>query len=216
MIVGGLSFTKWRGRNFVGFVEFPSFRLTYMKKKKFCSSTEVICFCLSVRVSVRVSVTLKKCHNFWTVGRTGAKFSGPSFLLTSNFWAGEPDSAALGVRPGPQINRFLPNLFPPGVLGQGGRVAPFRNPDNEANKMLGAEFWVLPYGRRKRGQKAGLARGADQNFGISIFFIKGTPLKSGAGHFLFYATFWSDAPRGVPGGVKIKSQNWRIPHKIKF
>ena len=29
-----LSFTKWRGRNFVGFVEFPSFPLTYMQKKK--------------------------------------------------------------------------------------------------------------------------------------------------------------------------------------
>ena len=29
------SFTKWRGRNFVGFVEFPSFPLTYMQKKNY-------------------------------------------------------------------------------------------------------------------------------------------------------------------------------------
>ena len=28
-----LSFTKWKGRNFVGFVEFSFFPLTYMQKK---------------------------------------------------------------------------------------------------------------------------------------------------------------------------------------
>ena len=53
-------------------------------------------------------------------------------------------------------------------------------------------------GRRKGGWKAGLAGGADQNFGILIFFIKGTQ-KLGAGRFLFYATFCSDAPRGPQG-----------------
>ena len=42
--------------------------------------------------------------------------------------------------PDPRKRRFLPNLSPLGVLGQGGRVTPFRNRDGEANKTLGAEF----------------------------------------------------------------------------
>ena len=45
----GSSFTKWRGRNFVGFVEFPSFPLTYMQKKKIPYGTGVIRFCPCVR-----------------------------------------------------------------------------------------------------------------------------------------------------------------------
>ena len=52
----------------------------------------------------------------------------------------DPDPKARGVRPRPQKSRFPPNLSPPGVLWQGGCVTPFRNWDNKANKMLGAEF----------------------------------------------------------------------------
>ena len=44
-------------------------------------------------------------------------------------------------------------------------------------------------GPRKTGPEGGAGRGGDQNFGISTFFIKGTPLKMRAGRFLFYASF---------------------------
>ena len=60
-----LSFTKWRARNFLRFVEYMQKKIPY--------GTGVIRFCLSVCPSV----TSKKCHNFWPVGQIGAKFSGP-------------------------------------------------------------------------------------------------------------------------------------------
>ena len=157
-----LSFTKWRGRNFEGFVEFPSFPVTYMQKDKKQNLPMAVRWFIFVCVSVRPCVPLKKCCNFWLIGRIGAKFSGPTYLLVSYFWAGDSDPAALGVRLGPRKRGFLPNLSPPGVLGQGGCVAPFRNWDNEANKTLGAEFWYSSHGWRKWSRKAGLARGADQ------------------------------------------------------
>ena len=40
--------------------------------------------------------------------------------------------------------------------------------------MIGAEFWFLARGLRKRGQKTGLAGGGgNQNSGISTFLYKG-------------------------------------------
>ena len=64
-----------------------------------------------------------------------------------------------GPQGGPRKWGFPPNLSTPGVLAQGGGVTPLRNWDDDPNKMLGAEFWVLAHGRRKRGRKAGLAGG---------------------------------------------------------
>ena len=54
-------------------------------------------------------------------------------MMAAKFWAGDSDPSALGVGPDP-------NLSPLGVLGQRGRVVPFQNQDNEANRTLGAEF----------------------------------------------------------------------------
>ena len=94
--------------------------------------------------------------------------------------------------------------------------------------MLGAEFWFLAHSPRKWGWKAGLEGGAgqggNQNFGILQFFIKGTSLKSDAGHFLFYATFWFHpplGPRGTPQGQLGWKSNVKIyiegtPTKIKI
>ena len=107
--------------------------------------------------SVRLSVPAKKWRNFCTGWRIGPKFSGAPTLLASNFLAGESDPEAHGVRPGPRKMGFLPNLSPPRVLKQGGCVIPFRNRDNKAQKMLGAEFRILAHGRRKMGRKAGPA-----------------------------------------------------------
>ena len=121
------------------------------------------------------------------------------------------------VRPGPRKSGFLPNLSPPGVLGQGGRVAPFRNRDNEANKLLGAESWNLAHGLRKRGRKAGLA-GGDQNFGNSTFFIKGTPLKLGVGGFLLMHIFdptHPEGPMGPPGSQGVENQKSKLGYFIE-
>ena len=49
-------------------------------------------------------------------------------------------------------------------------------------------------GARRRGWLE--AQPKSWNFGN---FTKETPLKSGAGHFLFYTTFWSDALQGPQG-----------------
>ena len=113
----------------------------------------------------------------------------------------------------PQKGGLLPNLFPLGVLGQVGRVAPFRNRDDEA-KTLGALFWFCAHGPRKRGWKAGLAGESNKIFGISIFFMKGTPAKIWPWSHLVLCNFLIPrTPRAPvitpgPGRVKIKSQNW--------
>ena len=70
-----LSFTKWRGRNFVGFVEFPSFPLTYMQKKLCCGS-EVIRSCLGVCASVCLSLQ-KSAITFDSLEWPARTFQGP-------------------------------------------------------------------------------------------------------------------------------------------
>ena len=77
---------------------------------------------------------------------------------------------------------------------------------------------ILIFGPRpeKTGPEGGAGRGADKIFGISTFFIKGTPAKIGRQSFSVLCNFLirrtpraPRVPRG-PGGVKIKSQNWVI------
>ena len=70
----------------------------------------------------------------------GPKFSGAPTLLASNFWAGDPDPGPIRAGPGPGKMGFTGNLSPPRVLGRRGRVVPFRKLEDEADKMLGAEF----------------------------------------------------------------------------
>ena len=79
------------------------------------------------------------------------------------WWLGP---GALGIRPGPPKRGFLPNLSPPRVLGQGGRVAPFRNRDG---------IFILGPLPEKTGPEGGAGLGADRNFGVSIFFYKRDP-----------------------------------------
>ena len=107
----------------------------------------------------------------------------------------------------------LPNLSPPRVWGQGGSVTPFQNRDNEVNKTLRAEFWVLAHGPRKRGQIAGLARGQPKFWNFNIFH-KRRPPKIRHWSLLVLCTFLvrctpkaPGVPRGL-GRVKIQSQNW--------
>ena len=72
-----LSFTKWRGRNFVGFVEFPSFSLTNMQKKNSLVVLRwfvfvCVSFCLCVYPSLR-----KSSVTFEPLDRLARNFQGP-------------------------------------------------------------------------------------------------------------------------------------------
>ena len=190
------SFSKWRG-SFVGFVEFPS--PSHICKKKFPMIQGWFVF-VCVSVCVCVSVPSKKCCNFWTVGRIGAKFSGPTNLLASNFWVGDLDPAALGVRP------VSAKSISSGGLGAGGSC-----------KMLGAEFWNSAHGPRKRGQKAGLAWGPTKIWEFWHFFIKGTPAKIAHWSLSVWCNFLiqrnsraPQVPHGPGGGGAQWSFSWKI------
>ena len=54
--------------------------------------------------------------------------------------------------------------------------------------MVGSRILIFIPRPEKTGPEGGGGQG-DQIFGIPIFLSKGPPLKSGAGHFLFYVTF---------------------------
>ena len=69
---------------------------------------------------------------------------------------------------------------PPGVLGQRGRVAPFQNRNNKANKMLGAEFEIWPTAGENGAGKWGWP-GCGPNFGISTFCPMGPMVPRGPG-----------------------------------
>jgi hypothetical protein len=158
--VSEANFTKWNGRNFAGSIVPHKPPHIYAKKKflppKWYWGDRKMCVC----ASVCPCVPAKKCYNFWLSWRIWAKFSGSTKLIASNFLGGDLDPEALGVRPWPRKRGFLPNLSPPRVLGQGGRVIPFRKREDEAKKMLGADFWFSAHGPRKRARKARLAGGA--------------------------------------------------------
>ena len=179
-----LSFMKWRGRNFVGFVEFPSFPLTYMQKKNSVVVLRWFVFvCPSMCPCVRPCVSLspqKSAVTFEPLDRLARNFQGPltSSLVIFGQVTRTPGPSVSG--PDPEKGGFCQIYLLRGGLGQGGRVTPFRNWDD-----------ILSFGLRpeKTGPEGGTGRGADQNFGNLIIFIKGTPLKLGAGHFWFYATF---------------------------
>ena len=138
-----LSFTKWRGRNFVGFVEFPSFPLEYIWKK-FPYGSEVICFCLCVWVSPQNSAIF-----FDPLDGPTQNVKGPLTSLQVIFGRVTGTLRPSGSGPYPEKEGFCQIYLLWGFWGRGGCVAPFRNQDNEANKMFGAEFWFLS---RKAGQ----------------------------------------------------------------
>ena len=61
-----------------------------------------MCVCLSVRLCISAT----NLKNLWLVRWMVAKFSGPANLLASNFWAGDLDPGAPGVRSWPQKGGF--------------------------------------------------------------------------------------------------------------
>ena len=91
-------------------------------QKKLWSGTEVIRFCavcLGVCPSVRLSLR-KSAVTFEPLDGTAQNFQGP--LNSSQVIFGRVTQT-----PRPRKSGFLPDLSPPGVFGQGGRVTPFWN-----------------------------------------------------------------------------------------
>ena len=88
-----------------------------------------------------------------------AKFSKPPKLIASNFWVGDSDPGAFGVRHGPRIREFLPYISPPGILGQGSHVAPFWNRDNESKQNVGSRILIFGPRPEKTGPGGGAGWG---------------------------------------------------------
>ena len=66
-----------------------------------------------------------------------------------------------------------------GGFGAGGLCRTFSESGRRGEQNVGSgilNFWPRP---EKTGPEGGAGRGGDQNFGISTFFIKGTPAKIG-------------------------------------
>ena len=156
-------------------------------QKKSCYGSEVIHF-LCVCASVCPSSQQKSAITFDPLHGPAQNFQGP--LNSSQVIFGWV-TRTLGppVRPGPRKKGFLPNLSPPWVLEQGAHVIPFRKWKENANKMLGAEFWFLAHGLRKGGPEGGAGRGATKFLEFQLVLYKGPPLKSCIGCFWFYITF---------------------------
>ena len=109
------------------------------------------------------------------------------------------------IRPWSRKRGFLPNLSPLRVLGQGVVSNLFKIWTTKRTKSWMQNFYFWP-----------TAGGDNQNFGNSIFFIKGTPAKIRRRLLLLLCNFliWH-TPRAqglppVPGGVRIKSTNRNI------
>ena len=138
----------------------------------------------------------------------GTKFSWPAKLLVSNFWAGDSEPKVLGVRPGPRKRGFLPNLSPPGVLGIGVVSHLFGIGTTRRTKCWERNFGPRP---EKTGPEGGAGQGGNQNFGISIFFIKRTPAKIGRRSLLVLCNFLIRCSEGMHFSI---SKNARLLNSL--
>ena len=73
-------------------------------------------------------------------------------------------------------------------------------------KLMGAEFWFLAHGQRKRGPKAGLAGGQPKFWNFNIYHKRDSLYNQSLANFLFYATFWFIAPWEAKGPLGWKSK----------
>ena len=105
---------------------------------------------MSVRLCVRVS-TLKCQITFDRFVGWQPNFQGP--LNSSQVIFGQviltPEPPGSGRDP--EKGGFMPNLSPPGVLGQGGRVAPLRNRDDLGEQSIGSGILIFCPWPKKTG-----------------------------------------------------------------
>ena len=79
-----------------------------------------------------------------------------------------------------------------GGFGAGGSCPTFSESGQRGKKNVGSGILIFGTWPEKTGPEGGAGRWADQNFGISTFFIKGTPAKFGRRsniNIWCYATF---------------------------
>ena len=111
------------------------------------------------------------------------KFSGSTLLIAINFghviWTLRP----LGSGPDPENGLFLSGFWASWSCHTSWETG------GQGKQNIGSGILIFCPRPEKMGPEGGAGQGSDQNFGISTFLIKGTPLKSGACHSLSYATF---------------------------
>ena len=147
--------------------------------------------------------SLKKCRNFCTVRWISSKILGATNILASNFKAGDPDPAPLGFRLGPQVSAKIYLLQ--GFWGKGVVLHLLRIKTTRWTKHWEWNFEFCPTAGENGAGRQGWP-GGRPNFGISLFFTKGTPpLKQVPIAFCFMHFFdptHHKGPTGPPGGVK--------------
>ena len=141
-------------------------------------------------MSFLLSVAAKKCCNFWP----SQKFQG-----SHNSWQVIFEWVIWTRGPGGQAQTPKSMFSAKSISSQGfeaGRSYHTFLEREGSVKNIRVEFWFLAHGTSMQGWR-GL--GGEQNFGISTFFIKGTPSKIRHWSMFVYATFWLDAPLGPQG-----------------
>ena len=94
----------------------------------------------------------------------------------------------LGSGPDPKKRVSAESISSEG-FGVGGSCLTFTETGRQGEQNVGSGILIFGLLPEKTGPESRSCRGANQNFGILTFFIKGPPLNLGAGRFLFYPTF---------------------------
>ena len=183
-------------------------------------------------VFVRVSVCLCVCPSlrksavtFEPLDESAQNFQGPLYSSQLIFVrvTRTPGPAGSGRGPrgqaGTPKKRVSAKSISSGGVGAGGSCRTFSESGQRGEQNVGSGIFSFGPRLEKTGPEGGAGREADQNFGISIFLIKGTPAKIRCWSLFVLCNFLirrtSRAPRVPlgPGGVKIKSHNWGILYR---
>ena len=95
-----------------------------------------------------------------------------------------------------------------GGFGAGGSCRTFLESGQRGKQNVGSGILIFGPRPEKTGPEGGAGQGADKNFGISTFFIKGTPAKIGRQSFSVLCNFLIRRTPGGPGrgeNQKLKS-----------
>ena len=120
--------------------------------------------------NVCVSVTSKKCCNFWLVGQTGAKFSGPTYSSQVIFGQLTRTPRPSGSGPDPEKGGFCQIYLLRGCWGRGVASHLLGIGMTRQTKRWEQNFEFWPIARENGAWRPGWS-GGNQNFGISTFFL---------------------------------------------
>ncbi len=145
--------------------------------------------CLSVHPCDRVSVCLsllKSALSLEPFDGSAPNFQGPLISLQVIFGRVTQTPRPSGSGLDPKKEGFYQIYLLGGFWGVVLHLFRIGTTRQKKHRKRNYDLWSWP---EKTGPEGGAGRGAILNFGISIFFKKGTPLKLGADRFLFHATF---------------------------